>query len=187
MRKKRSARFESEVARQPANASRATPTARSISSTDANVTSPDCEPVAGLYTAPVRPDVPPTGSPPIQWSIVFNSVVTAPMCATSVRFVEAYRPSGERLKAPRSAADPMEVSKLVCRIRDLEAEERALSARRARLHNRIDFLRSGGGGPADEVAARLDGLEREEREVSTRRRELHATIAAARTELVASR
>jgi hypothetical protein len=106
---------------------------------------------------------------------------------TSVRFVEAYRPSGERLKAASQAADLEEVSELASRIRDLEAEERALSARRARLHNRIDFVRSGGGGPADEVAETLDRLVHEERELSTRRRELHAEIAAVRTELIHSR
>jgi hypothetical protein len=48
IRKKRSARFDSETVRQLANASCAVATARSISSIDANATSPDCSPVAGL-------------------------------------------------------------------------------------------------------------------------------------------
>jgi hypothetical protein len=106
---------------------------------------------------------------------------------TSVRFVEAYRRSEERLNAGSRYADIEEVSEIAIRIRDLEAEERALSARRARLHNRIDFLRSGGGGPADEEAETLERLVREEREVSTRRRQLHVQIAVARTELLANR
>lgn len=79
------------------------------------------------------------------------------------------------------------MSELASRIRDLEAEERSLSARRARLQNRIDFLRSGGGGPLDEVADTLDDLVLQEREVSTRRRELHAEIEAARVELLRER
>jgi chromosome segregation ATPase len=73
------------------------------------------------------------------------------------------------------------------RIRELEAEERSLSARRARLQNRIDFLRSGGGGPLDEVAGTLDALVDEEREVSTRRRALHAEIETVRAELIRAR
>jgi hypothetical protein len=79
------------------------------------------------------------------------------------------------------------MSELARRIRDLEAEERSLSARRARLQNRIDFLRSGGGGPLDEVADTLDDLVLQEREVSTRRRELHAEIEASRVALLRER
>jgi chromosome segregation ATPase len=78
------------------------------------------------------------------------------------------------------------MSELARRIRDLEAEERSLSARRARLQNRIDFLRSG-GGPLDEVADTLDDLVLQEREVSTRRRELHAEIEASRVALLRER
>jgi hypothetical protein len=66
---------------------------------------------------------------------------------------------------------------------ELNEEERAVSARRAQLHNRIDFLRAGGGGPLEEVADVLAKLEREEREVSDYRRELHARIELARAEL----
>ena len=79
------------------------------------------------------------------------------------------------------------MSELASRIRDLEAEERSLSARRARLQNRIDFLRSGGGGSAGEVADTLEDLVTEEREVSTRRRALHAEIDAVRAELLRGR
>lgn len=78
------------------------------------------------------------------------------------------------------------MSELGSRIRNLEAEERSLSARRARLQNRIDFLR-GGGGPLDEIQDTLDDLVREEREVSTRRRAVHAQIDAVRVELLRSR
>ena len=48
MRKKSSARLESDQWRQVAWAAVAVATARSISSTDANATSPVCSPVAGL-------------------------------------------------------------------------------------------------------------------------------------------
>jgi hypothetical protein len=59
----------------------------------------------------------------------------------------------------------------------LRKEERSLSARRSRLHDRIDFLRTGGGGTnADETARTLADLERQEREVSERRLELHEQI-----------
>jgi chromosome segregation ATPase len=56
---------------------------------------------------------------------------------------------------------------------ELEEEERALSARRRRLHDRIDFLR--GGAVSDEDPG-LAELTAEEREVSRRRREVHARI-----------
>lgn len=61
----------------------------------------------------------------------------------------------------------------------LEAEERSLSTRRARLQDRIDFLRAGGGGPLDEQAELIADLERQERELSDQRSELHERIAAA--------
>ena len=48
MRKKRSARFDSDVARHAGNAAFAAATARSTSSLDAKSTSPVCLPVAGL-------------------------------------------------------------------------------------------------------------------------------------------
>lgn len=78
------------------------------------------------------------------------------------------------------------MSELAHRIRDLEAEERSLSARRARLQNRIDFLRSGGGRTVEEPDALAD-LQRQEREVSSRRREVHAEIEVARAELIRTR
>jgi hypothetical protein len=61
----------------------------------------------------------------------------------------------------------------------LNAEERSLSALRARLQDRIDFLRGGGGGPVDENAELIADLERQEREASQRRRELHERIEVA--------
>ena len=62
-----SARLPSESARQAGKAAFALATAASISSTEAKSTSPVCRPVAGLKTGPVRPDVPGTSGPPIQW------------------------------------------------------------------------------------------------------------------------
>jgi hypothetical protein len=57
----------------------------------------------------------------------------------------------------------------------LEDEERAISRRRQKLHERIDFVRASAfGDPGAE--ARLVHLEAEERELSRERRELHACI-----------
>lgn len=65
----------------------------------------------------------------------------------------------------------------------LNAEERSLSARRARLQDRIDFLRAGGGGPEVDVAELIAELERKEYKLSEQRRELHERIELARTRL----
>jgi hypothetical protein len=62
----------------------------------------------------------------------------------------------------------------------MNQEERALSARRTRIQNRLDFLRAGGGGPGAEVEEQIAELERQEREVSEQRRELHQRIELAR-------
>lgn len=64
-------------------------------------------------------------------------------------------------------------------LEELEEEERAVSARRRRLHDRIDFLHGSGMGEPD-AEERLARLLEEEREVSRRRRELHALIDARR-------
>ena len=65
--KKSSARRASDTWRHVLNASLALWTAASISSTVAKSTAPDCSPVAGFQTGPLRPDVPLTVLPPIQW------------------------------------------------------------------------------------------------------------------------
>ena len=69
----------------------------------------------------------------------------------------------------------------------LNKQERSLSARRVRLQNRIDFLRSGGRGPVEQVADQIAELEREERELSRLRRELHDHIELAREKARRSR
>jgi predicted nucleic acid-binding Zn-ribbon protein len=61
----------------------------------------------------------------------------------------------------------------------LRKEERSISAKRTRLHNRIDFLRAGGGGHPGQDADLLEELERQEREISRQRRELHEQIERA--------
>ena len=63
----------------------------------------------------------------------------------------------------------------------LEQEERAISQRRRRLHERIDFIR-GSGVHDDESRDRLAKLEAEEKEVSRVRRELHERIDALRSQ-----
>ena len=65
----------------------------------------------------------------------------------------------------------------------MRKEERSLSARRTRLHNRLDFLRGGGGGDSVETAEQIAALEREEHEISCERRELHERIAVAELRL----
>lgn len=65
----------------------------------------------------------------------------------------------------------------------LEAEERTLSNRRRRLHDRIDFVRAGGnpdGTPAN--PDQLEALDAQERAISDERKALHARIDAARSE-----
>ena len=60
-------------------------------------------------------------------------------------------------------------------LEQLEEEERAVSTRRRRLHDKIDFLKTT-GVEVLEVAERLARLVEEEHELSQRRRELHALI-----------
>ncbi len=67
IRKKSSARRERETSRQVSNALRAAWTAASTSSTVAKSTAPDCSPVAGFQTGPLRPELEGTLLPPIQW------------------------------------------------------------------------------------------------------------------------
>jgi len=66
-------------------------------------------------------------------------------------------------------------------LESLEAEERALSARRRRLHDRIDFLRGGGGDP-EAVGGELERLLDEEGRVSAERREIHRRLDELRPE-----
>ena len=65
----------------------------------------------------------------------------------------------------------------------LESEERAVSSRRRRLHDRIDFMRSGRATPSPDHEQRLAELQEEERHLSERRRELHLQIDALRVKL----
>ena len=69
------------------------------------------------------------------------------------------------------------------RLARLESDERALSTRRRRLHDRIDFMRSGAAPEAPDTEAQLERLRSEEHELSLRRRELHAEIDALRVKL----
>src|SRR4051794_39570732 len=62
-----SARRPTPVARQPSDAARATATAASTSATLAKSTLAVWSPVAGLNTGPLRPEVPSTTAPSIQW------------------------------------------------------------------------------------------------------------------------
>jgi hypothetical protein len=68
-------------------------------------------------------------------------------------------------------------------LEELERGERTVSARRGRLHARIDFVRSSGnadGLPA--TPAQLEALAEQEREISRARKQLHARITALREE-----
>ena len=61
----------------------------------------------------------------------------------------------------------------------LQAEERSLSRQRTRLQDRIDFVRSGGGGSASvsQVEEQLRALLEKERALSERRAALHSQIS----------
>src|SRR5262249_60684502 len=78
---------------------------------------------------------------------------------------------------PDSAADDAR------RLAQLESEERTISSKRRRLHDRLDFMRSGGAVASDDHEAKLQQLLDEEHELSTRRRELHIEIDALRVKL----
>jgi hypothetical protein len=88
--------------------------------------------------------------------------------------VTALTPTGD----PTALPDP-ELSAL---LEQLEREERIVSRRRNTLHDRIDFLRSGGFASAspdnDDLALLLDT----ERELSARRHVLHRQIDELRAE-----
>jgi hypothetical protein len=64
----------------------------------------------------------------------------------------------------------------------LLAQERSLSRRRARLQDRIDFVRGGGSGTggANASAEQLETLLKMEKELSDRRRLLHSQIDSLR-------
>ena len=67
------------------------------------------------------------------------------------------------------------------RLSQLEEEEKLISARRQRLHRRIEFLRTNGNADGSPVTAeQLIALNIEEREISAARRALHAQIDALR-------
>jgi hypothetical protein len=60
---------------------------------------------------------------------------------------------------------------------DLTGQEASLSKKRARLHDRMDFLRGGGSAHTPSAAEQLRVLESEERAVSDERREIHLELA----------
>jgi len=64
----------------------------------------------------------------------------------------------------------------------LEEEERALSARRRKVHERIDLLESAGARLDAAALARLEVFRRSERDFSGRRRALQAEIDRLRDE-----
>ncbi len=69
------------------------------------------------------------------------------------------------------------------RLAQLESEERTISSKRRRLHDRLDFMRSGASVQSTDHEEQLQRLLEEERELSARRRELHIEIDALRVKL----
>jgi hypothetical protein len=67
-------------------------------------------------------------------------------------------------------------------LEQLESEEQVTSRRRASLHNRIEFVHSGGGASPDQAAEQLALLHASERELSDRRLILHRQIDELRAE-----
>ena len=78
-----------------------------------------------------------------------------------------------------AALSDRELSRLLTQ---LERDEQSISRRRTKLHERIDFVRSGGFASAEPGEDSLEGLLAEEREVSSRRLDLHDRIDAIRVE-----
>lgn len=64
----------------------------------------------------------------------------------------------------------------------LEREERDVSKRRSRLHDRIDFVQAGGFAAAGLGDEQLHSLRASERELSERRHALHRAIDELRAE-----
>ncbi|MFN8222428.1 MAG: hypothetical protein U0R50_04165 [Gaiellales bacterium] len=75
-------------------------------------------------------------------------------------------------------SDP-KLTELVTR---LSEQERHVSAVRRRLHQRIEFVKSGGAGFDETTNGQLEALEDEERTVSKERHKLHRVLDAALAE-----
>ena len=69
------------------------------------------------------------------------------------------------------------------RLAQLESEERIISSKRRRVHDRLDFMRSGAAVQSADHEEQLRRLEEEERQLSAKRRELHVEIDALRVRL----
>ena len=84
------------------------------------------------------------------------------------------------MDADLTSLAPAELDRL---LEQLETEERTISGRRRRLHDRIDFVRAGGnpdGTPAS--PEQLQALDVQERAISDERKALHARINQVRAE-----
>jgi len=78
-----------------------------------------------------------------------------------------------------AALSDAELGSLLAR---LEREEREVSRRRTRLHDRIDFVQAGGFAAAELADAQLASLRGTEHELSERRHVLHREIDELRAE-----
>ena len=67
-------------------------------------------------------------------------------------------------------------------ITQLERDEQSISRRRTKLHERIDFVRSGGFASAEPGEDPLEELLAEERDISARRLDLHYRVDRLRAE-----
>ena len=67
-------------------------------------------------------------------------------------------------------------------LKQLERDEQSVSRRRTRLHDRIDFVRTGGFASAEGGEDPLEELLAEEQELSAQRHDLHFRIDAAKVE-----
>ncbi len=70
---------------------------------------------------------------------------------------------------------------------ELEIEERRVSRKRARIHERITFVKGGGVQDGASGAEQLELLSQQEQEISTARKELQLQIEAVRAELLRRR
>jgi hypothetical protein len=84
----------------------------------------------------------------------------------------------------RDDIDPSTLSddELAALLHRAEEQESVLSRRRSVLHERIDFLRTGGGAQNPATEDQLEALGVRERDLAEERRAIHDWIDALRTE-----
>ncbi len=83
-----------------------------------------------------------------------------------------------------ATVDPavLSAAEIAAALHELEQQERALSRRRRLLHDRLDFVRGGGGGQSPAANEQIVVLEGQEKALSEQRRDVQSRIDALQTE-----